>query len=88
MAPSTPDSRTIGAGRYLRAARWSARAGVALLTVSALRSRRALDVTGGLALAARSLLTRFGYFHAGTESATNPRYTVVPQRALRDGSDG
>jgi hypothetical protein len=44
------------------------------------RRNRALDVAGGLALAAGSLLTRLGYFHAGTQSATDPRYTVVPQR--------
>jgi hypothetical protein len=67
-------------GRYLTAARWSTRAGAALLTVSAVRRNRALDVAGGLALAAGSLLTRLGYFHAGTQSATDPRYTVVPQR--------
>jgi hypothetical protein len=68
------------AGRYQKAARWSTRAGVALLGMSALRRRRALDVAGGLALAAGSLLTRLSYFHAGTTSATDPRYTVVPQR--------
>jgi hypothetical protein len=68
------------AGRYLTAARWSTRAGVALLTASAFRRSRVLDAAGGLALAAGSLLTRLGYFHAGTASATDPRYTVVPQR--------
>jgi hypothetical protein len=68
------------AGRYLTAARWSARAGTALLAVSAVRRNRALDVAGGLALAAGSLFTRLGYFHAGTASATDPRYTVIPQR--------
>jgi polysulfide reductase-like protein len=68
------------AGRYLKAARWSTRAGVALLAVSAVRRSRTLDVAGGLALAAGSLMTRLGYFHAGTASATDPRYTVIPQR--------
>jgi hypothetical protein len=68
------------AGRYLKAARWSTRAGAALLAVSAVRRSRALDVAGGLALTAGSLFTRLGYFHAGTASATDPRYTVIPQR--------
>jgi hypothetical protein len=68
------------AGRYLRASGWSTRAGAALLAVSAVRRSRALDVAGGLALAAGSLFARLGYFHAGTASATDPRYTVVPQR--------
>lgn len=68
------------AGRYQRAARWSTRAGVVLLGVSAVRRSRVLDVAGGVALAAGSLFTRLGYFHAGTASATDPRYTVVPQR--------
>ncbi|MFI6074010.1 NrfD/PsrC family molybdoenzyme membrane anchor subunit [Actinoplanes sp. NPDC051343] len=74
------------AGRYLKAARWTTRAGAAVLAVSAVRRNRALDVAGGLALTAGSLFTRLGYFHAGTASATDPRYTVVPQREqLRDG---
>jgi hypothetical protein len=68
------------AGRYLTAARWSTRAGVALLAVSVVRRNRALDTAGGLALTAGSLFTRLGYFHAGTTSATDPRYTVIPQR--------
>jgi hypothetical protein len=72
------------AGRLLTAARWSTRAGVALLAASAVRRSRALDVAGGMALAAGSLLTRLGYFHAGTASATDPRYTVVPQRERTD----
>jgi hypothetical protein len=72
------------AGRYLRAARWSTRAGAVLLAASAVRRHRALDVAGGLALAAGSLFTRLGYFHAGTASATDPRYTVVPQRERAD----
>jgi hypothetical protein len=72
------------AGRLLTAARWSTRAGVALLAASAVRRSRALDVAGGMALAAGSLLTRMGYFHAGTASATDPKYTVVPQRERTD----
>jgi hypothetical protein len=29
---------------------------------------------------AASACTRFGVFHAGQESARDPKYTVVPQR--------
>jgi hypothetical protein len=76
------------AGRYLTAARWTSRAGAALLAVSAVRRSRALDVAGGLALAAGSLLTRLGYIHAGTASANDPRYTVEPQRARLDVTTG
>ena len=34
----------------------------------------------GAALVAASAATRFGIFHAGLESARDPKYTVVPQR--------
>lgn len=67
-------------GRLLRASRWCARAGIALLTASAVRRSRALDVAGGVALAAESTLTKFGYFYAGAASAADPKYTVLPQR--------
>jgi polysulfide reductase-like protein len=76
------------AGRLLTAARWTSRAGAALLAASAIRRRRALDVAGGLALAAGSLMTRLGYVHAGTASANDPRYTVVPQRSDVPAGDG
>ena len=68
-------------GRYLTVARWLSRAGAGLLAVSAVRRSRTLDVAGGLALATGSLRTRLGWVHAGTASAKDPRYTVVPQRA-------
>jgi hypothetical protein len=61
---------------------------VALLAASAFRRSRVLDAAGGLTLAAGSLLTRLGYFHAGTASATDPRYTVVPQRERADRDRG
>jgi hypothetical protein len=44
------------------------------------RSRIARLATGG-ALVAGSLCTRLAVFHAGVQSAADPRYTVVPQRA-------
>ncbi|MFU8854515.1 NrfD/PsrC family molybdoenzyme membrane anchor subunit [Micromonospora sp. SL1-18] len=72
---------TVGrSGRLLRTSRWCARAGLALLAASVVRRSRALDVAGGLALAAGSALIKFGYFHAGVASAADPRYTVLPQR--------
>jgi hypothetical protein len=33
-----------------------------------------------MALLAGSAATRFGIFHAGQQSAADPRYTVIPQR--------
>ncbi|MEU3454647.1 NrfD/PsrC family molybdoenzyme membrane anchor subunit [Micromonospora sp. NPDC006766] len=72
-------------GRLLRASRWCARTGTALLATSAIRPSRALDVVGGLALAAESALTKFAYFHAGTASASDPKYTVLPQRERSQG---
>jgi hypothetical protein len=41
---------------------------------------------GGAALLAGSAATRFGIFHAGQQSARDPRYTVVPQRERLDRS--
>jgi hypothetical protein len=43
------------------------------------RDRRIAAVSGA-ALLAGSACTRFGIFHAGQESARDPKYTVVPQR--------
>ena len=34
----------------------------------------------GMALLAASACTRFGVFHAGIESAKDPRYTISPQK--------
>jgi hypothetical protein len=34
----------------------------------------------GAALLAGSALTRFAIFHAGLNSAKDPKYTVIPQR--------
>ena len=41
---------------------------------------RTLSVLSGLALAAGSLLTRFGVFQAGVASSQDPAYVVKPQR--------
>ena len=71
------------AGRYTRAARALTAAG-ALLTVTLGPRGRVASVLGGAALLAGSAATRFGIFHAGQQSARDPRYTVMPQRERRD----
>jgi hypothetical protein len=49
-------------------------------TLLAGRRSRTVSVASGLALAAGSVLQRFGVFEAGVESTKDPKYTVVPQR--------
>lgn len=41
---------------------------------------RAVAVASGLSLLGASACTRFGVFHAGIESAKDPRYTIIPQK--------
>ena len=48
-------------------------------TLLAGRDRR-IAMASGAALLAGSACTRFGIFHAGQQSARDPKYTVVPQR--------
>jgi hypothetical protein len=48
------------------------------------RRSRLATALSGLALAAGSACTRFGIFEAGQQSARDPRYTIVPQRARLD----
>jgi hypothetical protein len=69
-------------GRLLRLARGLTLAGAGAAVLG--RRSRALSVAGGAALAAGSLLTRFGVFQAGLASAEDPKYTVVPQRERVD----
>jgi formate-dependent nitrite reductase membrane component NrfD len=68
------------AGRYTRAAQRLTASGALLAATMAARSRVAARLAGA-ALLAGSAATRFGIFHAGQQSARDPRYTVVPQRA-------
>ncbi|WP_114906559.1 NrfD/PsrC family molybdoenzyme membrane anchor subunit [Ornithinimicrobium murale] len=70
--------RTGAGGSKLRLARALTVAG-GLGTLLAGRSRVAA-VASGLALAGASALTRFGIVEAGIESATDPKYTVGPQK--------
>jgi hypothetical protein len=67
------------AGRLMKAAEALTASGAALAAVSG-RSRL-LSQVAGAALLAGSAATRFGIFEAGMESARDPRYVVVPQRA-------
>ena len=48
------------------------------------RGRRGVSAVAGGCLLAGSVCTRFGLFHAGQQSARDPRYTVVPQRERLD----
>jgi hypothetical protein len=67
------------AGIYLRAAHGLTAVGGLVAATAARRSRTA-SALAGACLVAGSVCTRFGIFHAGQQSARDPRYTVVPQR--------
>ncbi|WP_433534027.1 NrfD/PsrC family molybdoenzyme membrane anchor subunit [Micromonospora sp. CA-249363] len=77
-------------GRLVRAGNWLISVGAVAALLS--RRRRLLSVLSGAALVASSVATRFGIFEAGSVSARDPRYTVVPQRerlaADRPATDG
>lgn len=66
-------------GRLVRAGEVLAVAGAAGAVLG--RRNRVASALSGLALMAASACTRFGVFHAGMDSARDPRYTVEPQRA-------
>jgi formate-dependent nitrite reductase membrane component NrfD len=70
------------AGRLMKASKVFTAAGAAGSLLAA--RRRAAGVASGAALLAGSVCTRFGIFHAGQESARDPRYTVTPQRERLD----
>jgi DMSO reductase anchor subunit len=65
-------------GRLMKTQRRLTEVGLGL-SVLGLRSRLARRAAGAV-FVADSLVTRFGIFEAGMESARNPKYTVVPQR--------
>ncbi len=71
--------RTGRAGSYMRAARMLALAGAAGATLSG--HHRVVARASGVALLAGSLCTKLGVFEAGRTSASDPKYTVAPQRA-------
>jgi hypothetical protein len=68
------------------------RAGKALTAAGALgallgRRSRVVSAVAGAALMAGSACTKWGVFHAGKQSANDPRYTVEPQRRRADALD-
>ncbi len=71
--------RTGRAGRLMKAAEVLTVAGAVVGGVLGRKSRTAA-VLGGMASMAGSACTRFGIFHAGVQSAEDPKYTVQPQR--------
>ena len=74
------------AGRFAKLATGCTAGGGALVVVSG-RKRLGSMVGGGLLLAG-SLFERFAVYRAGMQSASDPKYTVVPQRerAARSGT--
>jgi hypothetical protein len=72
-------------GRYAKAAETATLAGGALML---LRGRnRAGAIAAGVLLATGSLCTRFAVYHAGKESAADPRYTSIPSATARRSED-
>lgn len=65
-------------GAYLKASRALTALGVAGAILG--RRHRVICGLSGAALLAASAATRWGVFHAGLDSAKDPKYTVVPQR--------
>jgi formate-dependent nitrite reductase membrane component NrfD len=66
------------AGQFMRASK--ALTGVGAVGAIVGRRSRLASMASGLALLGGSACTRFGIFHAGQQSARDPKYTVVPQR--------
>ena len=66
------------AGKLMRASKACTSVGVVASLLG--RRGRAVSAAAGVALLAGSALQRFGIFHAGQQSALDPKYTVVPQR--------
>jgi hypothetical protein len=73
-------------GTYINAGKALTVAG--LITSVLGRRSRAVSAVAGAALMAASASTRFGIFHAGQESARDPKYTVVPQRERLNARNG
>ncbi|HZS24264.1 MAG TPA: NrfD/PsrC family molybdoenzyme membrane anchor subunit [Gaiellaceae bacterium] len=75
------------AGAFSWAARGLAGGGALLLATRGRRSRGA-SVLGGAMVCAGELCLRFAVFHAGKQSARDPKYTVRPQRERADRNGG
>jgi formate-dependent nitrite reductase membrane component NrfD len=72
-------------GKYVKAGKILAAAGTAGAWISFPgwlpgRAGRVVAALSGAAMIASSAATRWGIFHAGLASASDPKYTVVPQR--------
>ena len=67
------------AGRLMSTAR-TVTAAATITTAVLGRRSRAVSVVAGAACVTASLLTRFGVFEAGLQSARDPKYVVVPQK--------
>ena len=65
-------------GRYMNAGKVLTAAGLGLALAG--RRSRGVSAVAGAALVAASACTRFGIFHAGVQSANDPKYTIEPQR--------
>ncbi|SDP28874.1 Formate-dependent nitrite reductase, membrane component NrfD [Nakamurella panacisegetis] len=70
------------AGRLMRTSKTLTVVGAVAAAVG--HRNRVVSALAGLSLLAGSACTRFGIFHAGQESARDPKYTVVPQRERLD----
>jgi hypothetical protein len=66
------------AGRFTRLAKGCSLTGAVLVALAG--RRRAGSVVGGGLLLAGSLFERLAVYRAGSQSAADPKYTVVPQR--------
>jgi hypothetical protein len=74
-------------GKLATAAKALTVAGAALMAAGAKRSRP-VSAAGAACLLAGSVCERWSVFRAGFASAKDPKYTVGPQRARRDGAQG
>lgn len=72
-------------GAYVRASKALSLAGIAGALLG--RRNRVLSALSGTALLAASAATRWGIFHAGLQSANDPKYTIIPQRERLRGGD-
>jgi hypothetical protein len=74
------------AGMFMKASKAFSAVG-AVGALFAGRDRR-VAAASGFSLLAASWCTRFGIFHAGQQSAEDPKYTVMPQRERLDSGAG
>jgi hypothetical protein len=66
------------AGRFMRLAKGCSGAGATIVALAG--RRRTASAVGGALLLAGSLFERLAVYRAGSQSAADPKYTLVPQR--------